>query len=155
MKLDLLITNAHLLDPGSGLDRHDSCIGVLQGRIVGVGDAIAELDAHHRVDIEGATVLPGLYDSHVHTTSFGLGLSMLDLSEVTGMEPLLDAVAAYARSLAPDAWVIGAGYGLGLDVGTNPSRAQLDAAADGRPVWLTHFSGHLCVLSSAALAEVG
>lgn len=155
MKLDLLVTNAHLADPGSGLDAQASCIGLWQGRIVGTGDAVADLDAHRRVDVDGATVLPGFCDSHVHTTSFGLGLSLLDLSGVTGMEPLLDAVAAYAAGLAPDAWVIGTGYGLGLDVSTNPSRAQLDAAADGRPVWLTHFSGHLCVLSSAALAEVG
>ena len=37
----------------------------------------------------------------------------------------------------------------------HPTPHDLDAAAGGRPVWLTHFSGHRCVLSSAALAQVG
>ena len=154
MKLDLVIRNARLLDPGSS-DPSASSIGIWHGRIVGVGDDVANLDAVASVDVHGATVLPGLHDSHVHTTSYGIGLMTLDLSGIVGMGPLLDAVASYATALAPDAWVIGSGYGLGLDLGVQPSRANLDAAAGGRPVWLTHFSGHFCVLSSAALAAVG
>lgn len=154
MKLDLLIHNARLRDPGPG-GPSASSIGIWHGRIVGLDGDVANLDALHRVDAHGATVLPGLHDSHVHTTSFGIGLMTLDLSGIVGMGPLLDAVASYAADLASDAWVIGSGYGLGLDIDEHPSRASLDAAAAGRPVWLTHFSGHMCVLSSAALAAVG
>ena len=154
MKLDVVIHNARVLDPGMA-GPSASSIGLWSGRIVAVGDHVAGLDAVHRVDAQGATVLPGLHDSHVHTTSYGLGLSMLDLSGMVGMDNLLDAVASYARHLASDAWVIGTGYGLGLGIDEHPSRAHLDTAAGGRPVWLTHFSGHLCVLSSAALAAVG
>lgn len=154
MKLDLLVHNAHLLDPGAD-GPGESSIGILHGRIVGLGDDVAGLDALHTVDAQGATILPGLHDTHVHTTSYGLGLTMLDLNSVTGMQPLLGAVATYAGGLPPGAWVIGSGYGLGLDIGVHPSRSSLDAAAGGRPVWLTHFSGHMCVLSSAALTAVG
>ncbi|MGI8414887.1 MAG: amidohydrolase [Nakamurella sp.] len=154
MKLDLLIRNACLLDPvspGTGA----SSIGLLNGRIVGIDDDIGDLGAHRTVDAQGATILPGLHDAHVHTTSYGLGLSMLDLSGVTGLPPLLEAVAAYAGALPAGDWVIGSGYGLGLNPGTHPSRGSLDTAAGGRPVWLTHFSGHMCVLNTAALAAIG
>lgn len=151
--LDVLIRNARVLGAGTG--EPASCIGLLHGRVVGTGDVVAGTSARSTVDAQGATVVPGLHDAHVHTTSYGLGLTMLDLSGVSGMQPLLDAVADYAADLPATAWVTGSGYGLGLAIGEHPSRVALDAAAGGRPVWLTHFSGHMCVLSSAALEAVG
>lgn len=156
MQLDLVIHNARLLDPATPGERpHTSSVGIWNGKIVGTGHDVDGHDARQHVDAHGACVMPGFHDTHAHTTSFGLKLSMLDLSGVSGMQALLDAVAAYAANLAPDAWVIGTGYGLGLDLETSPSRALLDIAAQGRPVWLTHFSGHRCVLSTAALTAVG
>ncbi len=154
MKLDVIVHNARVLDPAAAGPPPTS-VGLLHGRVVGVGDDVADLSARTTVDAQGATVIPGLHDAHVHTTSYGLRLVMLDLSGLTGMPALLTAVARYAADLPPAAWVIGSGYGLGLAIGEHPSRAALDEAAGGRPVWLTHFSGHMCVLSSAALAEVG
>lgn len=154
MKLDLLIRNARLLEPVSR-DPGACSIGLLNGRIVGIDDDIADLGARSTIDAQGATILPGLHDAHVHTTSYGLGLSMLDLSGVSGLQPLLEAVATYAGGLPAGDWVIGSGYGLGLERGVHPSRSSLDNAAGGRPVWLTHFSGHMCVLNTPALAAVG
>lgn len=151
MRLDLLIRNARVLDDGLPVA---GCVGVLHGRIVGLDD-VADLPARRTVDLQGATVVPGFHDAHVHTTSFGLGLLTLDLTGAVGMTAVLDAVTRHAAGLATDAWVIGSGYGLGLAPGEHPSRQVLDAAAAGRPVWLTHFSGHSCVLSSAALTAVG
>lgn len=154
MKLDLLIRNARVLSP----DSHDppaTSVGLLHGRVVGLDDDVADLPAQQTVDAQGATVIPGLHDAHVHTTSYGIGLLTLDLSEAVGMRQLLDAVRLHAAQLPSRAWVVGSGYGFGLATGEHPSRAALDAAADGRPVWLTHFSGHMCVLSSAAISEVG
>lgn len=151
MKLDLLIRNGRVLDDGVVAG---TCVGVLHGRVVGLDD-VAELPAVRTVDVGGATVIPGLHDAHVHTTSFGVGLLTLDLSSTSGMAAVHDALARYAADLGPDAWVIGSGYGLGLRPGEHPPRQLLDDAGGGRPVWLTHFSGHACVLSSAALSEAG
>lgn len=152
MRLDLLIRNARVLDDGLPVA---SCLGVLHGRVVGWDDDVADLPAGRTVDARGATIVPGLHDAHVHTTSFGLGLLTLDLSATVGLPAVLSAVSRQAAGLTPGDWVIGSGYGLGLERGQHPSRAALDEAAGGRPVWLTHFSGHSCVLSSAALAAVG
>ena len=151
MRLDLLIRNARVLDDGLPVA---SCLGVLHGKVVGWDDA-ADLPSLRTVDAQGATVVPGLHDAHVHTTSYGLGLLTLDLTPAVGLPAVLGAVARHAAGLAPHAWVVGSGYGHGLAPGEHPSRAALDIAAAGRPVWLTHFSGHHCVLSSSALAAVG
>ena len=147
----MLVRNARVLDDGLPVA---SCLGVLHGRVVGLDD-VADLPALRTVDVQGATVVPGFHDAHVHTTSFGIGLRTLDLTGAVGLSAVLAAVARHAAGLAPDAWVTGSGYGLGLVRGEHPSRQALDAAGGGRPVWLTHFSGHVCVLSSAALAQVG
>ena len=99
--------------------------------------------------------MPGFHDAHCHTTSFGLGLVLLDLTDVHGPAATLDAVTAYAAALGETDWVIGTGYGAGMPLGEHLTRDELDQAAGGRPVWLTHFSGHQCVVSSAVLAAVG
>jgi hypothetical protein len=154
MILDLVIENARILtvDPERP---HASRLGVWGGRVAGLDEELDGSQARATVDLDGATVAPGFHDAHCHTTSFGLGLVLLQLDEIEGVEATLDAVATYAAGLAPDEWVIAFGYGAGLPPDRYPDRHALDRAGGGRPVWLTHLSGHSCVVSSAVLAAVG
>ena len=153
MILDLVIENARILTVDPDRPRA-SRLGVWDGRVVGLDEALEDSRARVTVDLDGATVTPGFHDAHCHTTSFGLGLVLLQLDEVEGVEATLDAVAAYAAGLAPDEWVVAFGYGSGLPPDRYPDRYALDRAGGGRPVWLTHRSGHSCLVSSAVLAEV-
>jgi hypothetical protein len=116
---------------------------------------VAGLPAAVTIDASGAVIVPGFHDAHCHTTSYGLGLVLLDLTPVSGAAAILDAVAGYSRGLGPQDWVIGTGYGTAMGLGEHLTRDELDRAAGGRPVWLTHFTGHSCVVSSAVLAAVG
>ncbi len=152
--LDLLIRNARIrtADPARPAA---AAIGIWAGKIVGLDEEVLGLPARQVVSADGAVVVPGFHDAHCHTTSYGLGLVYLDLTDVRGAAAILDAVAAYAGGLADDDWVIGAGYGASLPLGEHLTRDELDRAAGGRPVWLTHFSGHQCVVSSAVLSAVG
>jgi hypothetical protein len=154
MILDLLIHNARILtvDP---MRPRASQLGIWNGRVFGLDEEVERCRARVTVDLDGATVTPGFHDAHCHTTSFGLGLVLLELHEIEGVEATLDAVAEYATGLAPDEWLIGFGYGAGLRAGEYPDRHALDRAGRGRPVWLTHLSGHSCVVSSAVLSAVG
>ena len=154
MRLDVVVRNARIITMDDARPRA-STIGLLHGRVAGLDHEVAGMDAVIMVDAHGATVVPGLHDAHVHTTSFGLSLIMLDLSTTTSMTALLDVVRERAARIGPGEWLIGSGYGLGLPPGHHPSREELDRAGAGRPVWLTHYSGHSCVLSTAALAAVG
>jgi predicted amidohydrolase YtcJ len=132
-----------------------TAIGIWDGKIVGLDEEVLGLPARLSVSAGGAVIVPGFHDAHCHTTSYGLGLVLLDLTEVHGASAILEAVADYARNLDAGDWVIGTGYGAGLPLGEHVTRDELDRASGGRPVWLTHFSGHQCVVSSAVLAVVG
>jgi dihydroorotase len=70
---DLLLTNAHLFDPGRGIDR--------QGAIAFTGDAISAIGdvsgpAKQMRDVGGALVTPGLIDMHAHVYRDATALSV-------------------------------------------------------------------------------
>lgn len=153
MKLDLLIRGARVLTQDPERPRSQS-IGVWRGQIIGVDEEIDHLVARRAVDVGGAVITPGFHDAHCHTTSYGVGLDLLDLTDALEPADVLDAVRRSAASLPPDHWVIGTGWRGGRHEGDAPSAGELDEAAAGRRVWLTHVSGHLCVVSSAVLEAV-
>jgi len=154
MMLDLLVRNARILTVDPGRPRA-SQIGVWNGGIVGLDEQVDGVRAHTEVDLGGAVVVPGFHDAHCHTSSYGLELVSLALQECSGLPATLAAVAAHAAGLGPDEWVIGFGYGSGMGADEGPRRQDLDRAGGGRPVWLTHRSGHSCVVSTAVLEAVG
>ncbi len=67
----LLLRGGNVLDVRSGKVLADHEVLVNDGRIVGVGrrGSLDVPDTARRVDMRGATLLPGLTDSHVHLTS--------------------------------------------------------------------------------------
>ncbi|WP_033284950.1 metal-dependent hydrolase family protein [Streptomyces sp. NRRL F-525] len=60
-----------LLFDGTGTDPAPADVVVAEGRIVDVGTG---LDGDTQVDCTGRTLLPGLFDCHVHLTLNGIGL---------------------------------------------------------------------------------
>ncbi|HEY1625695.1 MAG TPA: amidohydrolase [Streptosporangiaceae bacterium] len=149
---DLLIANAnvHTMDPGRPRARS---VAVSGGRIVAVDE---DLPAREVIDLRGKTLLPGFHDAHNHMAWYGLTLVEVDLGEtaVASLDELYDAVASRARETSDDGWVIGSRYDQNK-LGAHPDRDGLDRAAPGRRVWLRHVSGHMCVVSSAVLADLG
>jgi dihydropyrimidinase len=68
MTLDLLLTNARLMLPQTGLTW--GTLGVKDGRIALIAERGTDLPARETLDCEGLWVLPGVIDPHVH---FGFG----------------------------------------------------------------------------------
>jgi predicted amidohydrolase YtcJ len=145
---DLLLVNANVLTMDPARPRAGS-VAIKNGRFVDASSAA------ETIDLRGATVLPGFHDAHNHMAWFGLSLTEIDLRAevVRDLAGLYAAVAARARSAA-DGWVVGSGYDQNK-IGGHPDRDGLDRAAPGRRVWLRHTSGHMCVVSSAVLADLG
>jgi predicted amidohydrolase YtcJ len=154
MRFDLLIHNAHILtqDPARPLARS---LLIHDGKIL---EADPDFDlaryAARVIDAEGTTVVPGFNDVHAHSVWFGLGLMEANLGEAASLDDVYRIIARAAAGLAPDEWVIASGYSPLLLGGQQPDRDRLDAAADGRPVWIKHSSGHACSLNGAALERV-
>lgn len=144
------LTNAHILtmDPDHPV-AHD--LGIWRGRIVGLDDEVTSLPAREVVDLQGATVLPGFIDSHVHLAWTGFKASTPSVAPCERVEDVLAVVAeAAAGKSAPGAWVDIAGYDQ-RSLGRHLTAAELDRVSHGRKVLMMHDSGHACVVNSAVL----
>ncbi|WP_312872600.1 amidohydrolase [Kibdelosporangium persicum] len=142
LKADLLLTNANVVT----VDGPDvTSVAILGDRIV----ALADVPARQVIDLDGATVTPGFHDAHNHMAWYGLTLSEVDV-RVDSLDALYDAIAA-----APDGeWIIASGYDQNK-CGGHPTRDGLDRAGRGRKVLVKHTSGHMCVVNSPVLRELG
>jgi predicted amidohydrolase YtcJ len=151
---DLVLVNANVLTMDPGRPRA-SAIAITHGRIETI-DPNELGDAPHVIDLHGATVVPGFHDAHNHMIGFGQSLAEVKLSSppIASLDELYAAIAERARSTPPGGWVVGSGYDQNK-LGAHPDRDALERAAPGRRVWLRHTSGHMCVVNSTVLAELG
>ncbi|PNG16430.1 amidohydrolase [Streptomyces cahuitamycinicus] len=144
------LTNARFLtmDPDHPV-AHD--LGIWQGRIVGLDETVTSLPAREVVDLQGATVLPGFIDAHVHLAWTGFKQNTPSIAGLTRVDDVLAVVAeAVARTRAPGEWVSIAGYDQRA-LGRHLTAADLDRVGDGRKLYLLHDSGHGCVVNTAVL----
>jgi predicted amidohydrolase YtcJ len=117
------------------------------------GDRIAALDrdGSPEVDLDGACVLPGFTDSHVHFPSWAASLEQIELHGVSSLAEALALVRAAVAGLPEGIWVRGFGW-RDADWEAAPTTADLDEVAGDRPVALLSHDYHSLWCSSAALA---
>lgn len=99
------------------------------------------------VDLEGATLLPGFCDAHVHLSSTGLYALGLDLREERSKEAILDRLRTHARR--PDAVLFGGNFEDTSE--TSLTRDELDRVVGERPALLGRADMHSCVVSSSVI----
>ncbi|MEV8434500.1 amidohydrolase [Streptomyces chartreusis] len=104
------------------------------------------------VDLDGALVTPAFTDAHVHTTATGLALTGLDLSGAPSLEAALALVRDFAAARPDDRVLLGHGWDAARwPGGRPPTRAELDAATGGRPLYLSRIDVHSAVVTTALL----
>jgi predicted amidohydrolase YtcJ len=107
------------------------------------------------VELRGALVTPTFVDAHVHTTSTGLSLAGLNLDDAKSLGEALDRIASFARSIPPDATVLGQGWDDSQwPERRPPSSAELDRAVGGRAAYLSRTDVHSALVSSALIAQI-
>jgi predicted amidohydrolase YtcJ len=156
-KIDLAIVGARIrtLDPERPAA---AALAITEGEVVAVGsDAeIRELGAAtETIDLHGAVVVPGLTDSHIHALQGALDTRGADLTGLTSLEDVRDAVAAERQRCAPGQWVLGFGaeYGVFRESGIRGELFQ--DVAEGAPTLLTFMDLHTAVATPQALALAG
>ncbi len=113
------------------------------------------------VDLGGRTLLPGFIDAHGHFPGEGIWSTVVDLrsppmAEVDDLQDLVLLLGERADATPEGEWVVGMGYDDTLIVESrHPTRHDLDRASTTRPVVAIHVSGHLAVVNSLALRELG
>jgi hypothetical protein len=164
---DLIYHNGNVITGVSSNYRVEA-VAVLDGRIVGVGSDSDVLElastVTQLVDLGGNTMLPGLFDNHVHADAGrvllmewkgGLISKVPDwVREATTIPELQDALRRESEIVPNGNWIVGA---LSREVWPNttlPTRADLDEGTTSNPVLLTR-GPHTTVLNSAALELAG
>ena len=126
-----------------------------EGRIVAVGERDALLKRYpraKRLELAGATVVPGLIDAHGHVSGLGLTKLRVDLADTVDKPDVIRRLQAFARNLPDGAWLLGRGWDQNDWPDTRfPTAADLDAAFPDRPVWLVRVDGHAGWGNTAAM----
>jgi predicted amidohydrolase YtcJ len=101
------------------------------------------------VDLAGAFVAPAFVDAHVHATSTGLLLNGLDLTGCASLTEFLHALRDHVEE-HPGALVWGHGWDeTWWPERRPPTRAEIDTACRGVPVYLSRIDVHSALVSSA------
>ncbi|MFE7158385.1 amidohydrolase [Streptomyces sp. NPDC057636] len=143
-------------DVHSPADPFATAMVVERGHVAWVGsegaaDAFAE-GVDEVVDLEGALVTPAFTDAHVHTTSTGLALTGLDLSAARDRGEALAHVRAHAAARPTDRILLGHGWDAARWPDGEPlTRAELDEATGGRPLYLSRIDVHSAAVTTALL----
>ncbi|MFC9909498.1 amidohydrolase [Streptomyces sp. NPDC127197] len=117
----------------------------------GAADAFAD-GVDKVIDLDGALVTPAFTDAHVHITSTGLALTGLDLSGAPSLEAALALVRGFAEARPSDRVLLGHGWDAARwPGGRPPTRAELDEATGGRPLYLSRIDVHSAVVTTALL----
>jgi predicted amidohydrolase YtcJ len=126
-----------------GLDgwRPDAeAVAITDGRVTFVGrraDAERHKGSRTRViDLDGATVVPGLIDSHVHLANLGASLERVNLVGVETEADAVERVVERATKVPKGEWIVGWGWDEGAWASRLPDMRRLSERVPDHPVVL-------------------
>ncbi len=150
---DLAVTNARIYTVNAKQPRA-SAIAVRQGKILAVGDDVSRyVDASTKtIDAKGATIIPGLIDSHGHVRGLGDMLGTLDLRGIASEREIVEKVREAAKQHKPGEWIIGNAWDQNLWAPRQfPDAGGISNAAPENPVSLERVDGHAVWVNRKAL----
>ncbi|MBL8988558.1 MAG: amidohydrolase [Gemmatimonadetes bacterium] len=134
-------------------------VAITDGLITFVGsveEAARFRDSSTRViDLGGATLVPGLIDSHTHVAELALNLARLDLIGVATEAEVVERVAARAQSVPKGEWIVGYGWDEGAWANRYPTHEALTRAVPDHPVFLRSLHGFAGWANRMALERAG
>ncbi|MBL0161541.1 MAG: amidohydrolase [Bryobacterales bacterium] len=153
---DFIIENANIYTVNPGQPKARS-LAVKADKIVAVGNDLSSLAGPQtrRINLHGATVIPGLIDAHAHLRGLGGLLESRDLRHVATIAEIAAYVQQQAAGKPAGEWVIGRNWDQTNWGGKFPAAADLDAVAADRPVFLTRVDGHAGWANTRALTLAG
>jgi predicted amidohydrolase YtcJ len=152
---ELVILNAKVVTVDSKFSISDA-IAVRDGKIIALGaDAAKKIGpTTQMIDAKGKTVLPGLYDSHVHPVGAALSEAGNPLPLLRSIPEVLEHIKKKAAETPEGQWiVIQFAFPTRLKEARFPTKAELDGAAPKHPV--LYHAGPAGIANSMALKLSG
>lgn len=147
---DLIILNANVRTMDKANPRAEA-VAVNGERISAVGstEEIRKLAGPQTkvVDAQGKLVLPGFNDSHAHFMAIGNLFSSIDLSDAKTEDDVIAKLRHFALFLPKGRWILGGK----LDPDIEISRAKVDGATPGNPVFVFHADPKTALANGLAL----
>ena len=110
------------------------------------------------IDLEGRTLIPAFIDAHSHFSGYASSFTQVDLSETINFDEIAEAIERFIKktNLEPGKWIQAIGYDQNqLEEKKHPSKEILDKVAPNNPVIIKHKSGHMGVVNTLGLKELG
>ena len=155
----LAILNANVVTLDARRPRAEA-IATQDGKIVAVGSN-REIRKHvdnttKLIDAKGKMVVPGFVDCHVHMTGFGQFLETLNLRNAGSIKEVQQKLRKYAQKNSRNGWILGGRWDQErFSEKRYPTRWDLDAVVEDKPVLLSRVCGHIAVANSKALQLAG
>jgi predicted amidohydrolase YtcJ len=154
---DLIVHHAKIVSVDAKF-RIFEAVAVKDGRVLALGDddAIFKLAGKktRTIDADGQTVLPGLYDSHVHPLMAATSELAAPLPNFRSLKQVFAYIKKQAAALAEGDWiVVRFTFPTRLDEARFPTKAELDEVAPKHPV--LYHAGPAGLVNSAALRVSG
>ena len=152
MKFDQVLYNGTIITMDETLSKK-TWIAVKDGKIAALGEGEAyEKDADELIDLEGATVLPGLFDCHNHVPLAGLCLNSVDLSDAASIEEVLKRMEKACTEADEGEYVYGMNYvPQAIKETRYPTAKELDEICHGHLITIFAATLHGCCCNSAGM----
>src|SRR5262245_43943075 len=168
----ILYTGGRVL-PCDGVNPAAEALLVRDGRVAGVGARatmvrLGGADAAH-VDVRGATILPGLVDTHPHVLHFGaFAEPLVDIAGARSHDDIVERIRTRAATVPAGEWVMATPVGephyfirrswRDLAEGRLPDRHVLDRASTAHPIFIQAWAPvlpNVCAFNGRALERLG
>lgn len=154
---DLIITNANIYTVNETAAKAEA-FAVKDQRIVAIGTS-QEINKHYQsennMDMNGATILPGLIDGHCHFNNLGVFMQTVDLTGTASMNEVFDRIETF-QSSKNAGFIIGRGWDQNdWEIKKYPTKKELDKLYSSTPVALSRIDGHALWVNQAALDLAG
>ena len=121
--------------------------------IMGLASSTTEV-----ISMDGATVTPGLIDSHIHPVwgaELTAGINLDGLTDLAAVRAAIRAEAEKVRARNDGSWVRGWNLDYAVFDGTSIAGSLIEDAAMGQPAAFTFYDLHTAVATRAALDASG
>jgi predicted amidohydrolase YtcJ len=139
---DLILTNGKFVD---GRGAVGTRMAIRNGRILSISQNAAPVAGIQTIDLGGRTVIPGLFDAHVHYTRAAMnpGHEARRIERAFSIAELQEAIASRARSVPAGEFItcIGGWNHTQFTEARRPTKAELDAATSSHPVYISGTGG--------------